>query len=226
MGFCYTLYRNLHSFLPLLSSVSNTLDINDSPPLLPQISPSPSFLTFPPDGSFPLDPSDLYHYTGELDPLSRLNQWPVHSESPPPPTENNYQRIAIPPPIVIPPVATKMPSPLRSPNSPYAASMHQLPPIIPSTEVKTLVRKPSLQLPEITTTERPSRHRRREKTEQDESYDEGVPSTEEPVVKRRRGRPVCVLMCMNGSERIQMKRKEGYIRNRSGVINAKLGKEM
>ena len=210
----------------LLSSVSNTLDINDSPPLLPQISPSPSFLTFPPDGSFPLDPSDLYHYTGELDPLSRLNQWPVHSESPPPPTENNYQRIAIPPPIVIPPVATKMPSPLRSPNSPYAASMHQLPPIIPSTEVKTLVRKPSLQLPEITTTERPSRHRRREKTEQDESYDEGVPSTEEPLVKRRRGRPVCVLMCMNGSERIQMRRKEEYIRNRSGVINAKLGKEM
>jgi len=34
------------------------------------------------------------------------------------------------------------------------------------------------------------------------------------------------LMCMNGSERIQMRRKEEYIRNRSGVINAKLGKEM
>lgn len=175
------------------SSVSNTLDINDSPPLLPQLSPSPSFLTFPPDGFFPLDPSDPFHYTGELDPLGRWGQWPTHSESPPlTPAENNYQRIAIPPPIVIPQTANKMPSPLRSPNSPYAASMHQLPPIIPATEAKTLVRKPSLQLPDVSTVERPSRHRRREKTEQDESYDEGVPSTEEPVVKRRRGRPVCV----------------------------------
>ena len=208
--------------------MSNTLDFNDSPPILPQLSPSSSFLAFPPDGSFPLDTSDTYHYADEMDPLGRWNAWTVHSESPPSqPPENNYQRIAIPPPIVIPPTPTKIPSPLRSPNSPYAVSVHQLPPIIPTTDVKSLVRKPSLQLPDITNAERaPTRRRRRDKTEEDESYDEGILSAEEPSEKRRRGRPVWMLVCMNSSERILKRKNDVSIRNRSGVINAKLVNEM